>query len=639
MVSGSRLKTDRPDGAEVAPPRAAGWGSIRLRIAVAFVATLLTMVLLLVALAAWQAPVSEALRQVTEGYLPLSKQAALLRQDHARLRRDLMRFSRARARSLESADESEIYTEQLQDNLEIARVVAVHQRSVARRSDDVAALGQVLTLLDGIDGLFQRYDADAAELAAQMETLSEEALDAERRQLRATENLLEEELDALEATLERRISALTTVSEELQDRARGVAAALLIGSTVVISALLGAVLLSLRGISRLTEEAAHMAAGDYSRRVEESRRDEVGILAGEFNAMARAIELRDRRLSERAAELAKVSTYLGSVVDALDDGLMVTEDRKVQLANAAARRQWGAVVDWPVPAALSEVVVPGSHDLDGPDGQRFTASTVPFGASGAVTVLTDVTERVRAQERLARSERLAIIGQMLAQVTHEIRNPLNALSLNVELLGDEIGALDPAGRTDADVLLRLVAREVERLTALSGHYLALARRPVPVSVPCDVDEVLDDTLALLEPELRAAGLRVVRERGAGVLVGADPDQLRQALLNVVRNAVQASSRTLTVSVGADTREAWIALADDGVGMDADTARHATEPFYSTKATGTGLGLAITRQILEDHEGRVEVASGVGEGTRVTLFLPCRGPRDGVPSEQHEGAAT
>jgi signal transduction histidine kinase/HAMP domain-containing protein len=639
MVSGSRPKIDKAEVAEPLAPVAAGWGSIRLRIAVAFVATLLTMVLLLVALAAWQAPVSEALRQVTEGYLPLSKQAALLRQDHARLKRDLMRFSRARARSAESGDEAEIYTEQLQDNLEIARVVAVHQRSVARRGDDVDALGQVLTLLDGIDGLFQRYDADAAELQAKVDALDEEALDAERRKLRATEKLLEEELDALEATLERRISALTTVSEQLQDRARGVAAALLVGSTLVVSALLGAVLLSLRGISRLTEEAARMAAGDYSRRVEESRRDEVGILAGEFNAMARAIELRDRRLSERAGELSRLSSYLGSVVDALDDGLLVTEDRKVQLANAAARRQWGAVVDWPVPAALSAVLVPGDHDLRGPDGQRFTASSVPFGASGAVTVLTDVTERVRAQERLARSERLAIIGQMLAQITHEIRNPLNALSLNVELLGDEIAALDPSGRTEAEDLLRLVAREVERLTALSGHYLALARRPVPVAVPCDLDAVVDDTLALLEPELRAAGVQVARERGEAVVVGADPDQLRQALLNVVRNAVQAAARTLHLSVGADAREAWVVLADDGVGMDADTARHAAEPFYSTKATGTGLGLAITRQILEDHEGRVEVNSAVGAGTRVALFLPCRPRRDGVPSADHEGATT
>jgi signal transduction histidine kinase len=256
-----------------------------------------------------------------------------------------------------------------------------------------------------------------------------------------------------------------------------------------------------------------------------------------------------------------------------------------------------------------------------------------------VTVLTDVTERVRAQERLARSERLAIIGQMLAQITHEIRNPLNALSLNVELLGDEIAALDPSGRTEAEDLLRLVAREVERLTALSGHYLALARRPVPVSVPCDLDAVLDDTLALLEPELRAAGVRVERARGEAVVVGADPDQLRQALLNVVRNAVQAHANTLRLSVGADGEEAWVALADDGVGMDADTARHATEPFYSTKATGTGLGLAITRQILEDHEGRVEVSSEVGAGTRVALFLPCRPRRDGVPSTDDEGATT
>ena len=96
---------------------------------------------------------------------------------------------------------------------------------------------------------------------------------------------------------------------------------------------------------------------------------------------------------------------------------------------------------------------------------------------GVLVVVADVTEQARAKERLARSERLALIGQMLAQITHEVRNPLNALSLNAEMLGDELVGLDPDRRTESWEILDVVAGEIERLTAVTGHYLQLARRP------------------------------------------------------------------------------------------------------------------------------------------------------------------
>src|SRR5690606_28398830 len=129
-------------------------------------------------------------------------------------------------------------------------------------------------------------------------------------------------------------------------------------------------------------------------------------------------------------------------------------DGRVSLTNPAARRIWGAAQDGPPPEPLAALLTgPGDRELAHPDGSLHEVRLTPFGDGGFLVVSADVTERRRAEERLARSERLAMIGQMLAQITHEVRNPLNALSLNAELLADELGALDPQRRTEAWDLL------------------------------------------------------------------------------------------------------------------------------------------------------------------------------------------
>jgi signal transduction histidine kinase len=313
-----------------------------------------------------------------------------------------------------------------------------------------------------------------------------------------------------------------------------------------------------------------------------------------------------------------VSAWLTSVVDALDGALLVTVERKVELANQAARRMWGARIDWPVPEPLAAVIEPGLHELVGDGDRRFSAHSVPFGSNGSLTILTDITDQVQAQVRLARSERLATVGQMLAQITHEIRNPLNALSLNVEMLRDDIA--EHPELDDSRSLVDMVSAEVERLTALSGHYLALARRPEPRPLESTLDVLVAETLRLVGPELRACNVAHDVEVDAQLSVWVDPDQLRQALLNVLRNALQAHATRVQVRAGTVPGGAWLEVADDGEGMDAVAVRQATEPFFSTKPTGSGLGLSITRQILEDHGGRLSVTSVLGEGTTVRIEL-------------------
>jgi two-component system NtrC family sensor kinase len=230
-------------------------------------------------------------------------------------------------------------------------------------------------------------------------------------------------------------------------------------------------------------------------------------------------------------------------------------------------------------------------------------------------------ERLKDQERLARAERLALVGQMLAQITHEVRNPLNAMSLNAELLDEELAHLPPERREEAREILETVTSEIARLEAVTEHYLDLARRPRPAIEPTDPGALVREVSRLLEEELRRAGVALSIEVDEVGEVPADGNQLRRALLNVVRNASEAGARTIAVQLRRAGGEVLIEVIDDGPGMDDETAERALDPFFSTKATGTGLGLAITRQILEDHGGAVRLEPDGGDGTRVTLALP------------------
>ena len=228
---------------------------------------------------------------------------------------------------------------------------------------------------------------------------------------------------------------------------------------------------------------------------------------------------------------------------------------------------------------------------------------------------------------------------MLAQITHEVRNPLNALSLNAELLGEDLEALPDDRRDEARAILGTITAEIRHLERVTEHYLTLARRPAPSLHPEDPAALIGSVVSLLDEELRRAGVTLTVEAAAGppvdlralargytlqsVLgptVDLDAHQLRRALLNVARNAVEAGAKQLTVRVERDEGTLRFVIDDDGAGFSAEEAERAFDPFFSTKATGTGLGLAITRQILEDHGGVVR-AEHKAPGARIVLELP------------------
>jgi two-component system, NtrC family, sensor kinase len=233
----------------------------------------------------------------------------------------------------------------------------------------------------------------------------------------------------------------------------------------------------------------------------------------------------------------------------------------------------------------------------------------------------------RAQQLALSNERLAAIGKMAAHVTHEIRNPLSAMGLNVEMLEEEL-ARDPAamGSRPAEVksLLAAIAREVQRLESLSEEYLRVARLPQPRMEADDVAAVVRDVAEFARRDVERAGCTIeldVQARLPPALF--DDAQLRQALLNLLRNAREAMPQggPIDVRVAAEGMSVVIDVNDRGGGVPEAIRARVFTPFFSTKGEGTGLGLAITRHIVEAHGGEVTCEPREGGGTRFRIALP------------------
>jgi len=234
-----------------------------------------------------------------------------------------------------------------------------------------------------------------------------------------------------------------------------------------------------------------------------------------------------------------------------------------------------------------------------------------------------MAEAIQEREhRLIRSERLATVGRMAAHIAHEVRNPLASIGLNAELLGDEIVDRGEEARR----LVTSIIGEVDRLTEITETYLRFARLPRPKLDRENLGTIVTSVVEMSRGELAQAGIGITVDVAPGLPdVAADEAQLRQALINLIRNAREAmadgGARRIDVSVRDSAGRIAIVIHDSGPGIGAADIGKVFDPFFSTKERGTGLGLALVQQVVVDHGGQIEVASPPGAGTTFTLTLP------------------
>ena len=247
-------------------------------------------------------------------------------------------------------------------------------------------------------------------------------------------------------------------------------------------------------------------------------------------------------------------------------------------------------------------------------------------AYGAVWLLVRRSRRLELQA--VEAERMAYIGTLASGLAHEIRNPLNSLNLNMQMLEEEMSeggsAVSPAS---GKRLLAITRSEISRLERLVSDFLAYAKpRPLEMEEMPAV-RPLERVRDLLAGEIQKRGARVeVEDRSGGARVRVDPAQIGQLLLNLARNAMDAAEEAgrkpaLELSVTRHGPSVALAVRDNGVGIPPEERERVFELFYSTRKGGTGLGLAIVDRIARAHGGRVKLESAVGEGTVVTVELP------------------
>lgn len=224
-----------------------------------------------------------------------------------------------------------------------------------------------------------------------------------------------------------------------------------------------------------------------------------------------------------------------------------------------------------------------------------------------------------AREQVLQTERLAAIGKMAAHVTHEVRNPLSSIALNLDLLHDELGANE-----EASFLLKAIEEEVERLSVLSTQYLSMARRRTPELQLVDLKGLIESALRFIGPELERHGIKVTPVLGSAeraLLV--DEAQIRQVIFNLLRNSREALTEGGHIWLHLEHKEKRLQLrvADNGAGVPPAEVAKLFDPFFTTKAHGTGLGLAVTKQIVEAHGGELSYGERIGGGASFTLSFP------------------
>lgn len=247
----------------------------------------------------------------------------------------------------------------------------------------------------------------------------------------------------------------------------------------------------------------------------------------------------------------------------------------------------------------------------------------------------DATERRALERRVANAEAMNAMAPLAMGLAHEIRNPLNAAVLELHLLGRAIDrSEDERHKEPMRRRVEVVVGEVRRLERLLTEFLELARPRPPQRERVDLDRVVSDVLDLeLEAAIRS-GVEVERELAVRATVLGDLEKLKQVVLNLVVNAVDAmpSGGRLSAKVERRADQVVLTLQDSGGGIDPHHLAEVFDPFFTTKPAGTGLGLAIVRKIVEQHGGSVALTSAPGEGTTVTIGLP-RAPDDGRPTSK------
>jgi len=340
-------------------------------------------------------------------------------------------------------------------------------------------------------------------------------------------------------------------------------------------------------------------------------------------------------------ELLREKKFQEKVFEALQEGVILLDtEGKVTYVNRAACTFFGMQPDQVLGQRLAqgvrgldwnEMLKPGtvvSRDLEifYPENRYlnfYITSIDDDSPLGFVMLIRDVTETRKRTEEQLESERLNAFTLLAAGVAHELGNPLNSLTIHLQLLERRLKKMGAKGESLREHL-DVATGEIRRLDFIIGQFLAAIRPTQPQLQRVQLRELLDECVRFLQPEIEQSKVKLKLDLRADLpAMPLDANQMKQAFYNLIRNACQAMSGggTLTISGTFTDYEVRLSFEDTGKGISAEQMGKLFQPFATTRSTGTGLGLLIVRRIIREHGGEIDIESREGLGTRVSLWLP------------------
>ncbi len=350
------------------------------------------------------------------------------------------------------------------------------------------------------------------------------------------------------------------------------------------------------------------------------------------------LETTKRSLDIKSFDLKELSQFHTDVIENIPSGLFSTDiDGKVRLFNLAAEQiieiQREKAIDQKINDIFEFVELPIKPDryrgiIATENGNKNIGMSISEHTNqkgqpvGYIGTFQDLTEIVRIEKEMKRREKFAAIGELSANIAHEIRNPLASIKGSIEMIKE--GRI---GDDDKERLMEIAINEISRLNGIVTNFLNYSD-PKPLMLKkCDIGLLLTNTIELLRSSLMEEdGIEFAEKIEMPLYASVDEDRLRQVIWNLLSNAVDSLKGKGDISVRAwkDEDYAVIEISDTGEGIKEQDIERIFYPFYTTKKEGTGLGLAIAYRIVDEHHGNIEVKSVEGEGTTFITGIPIQG---------------
>ncbi len=237
---------------------------------------------------------------------------------------------------------------------------------------------------------------------------------------------------------------------------------------------------------------------------------------------------------------------------------------------------------------------------------------------GSVITFKDMSDRIKNEEMLRRSDRLSVLGQMAAGISHELKNPLTVIRGFLQMMQSKY--------VEEKKYFDLMLSEVDRMTQITSELMLLAKPEVVHIQPASIPEIVEDIITFVRPQSNLKGIEITFQSEVNLsLVNCEKNQIKQVILNILKNAIEAQEKgIIQVQVRElNDGEILIRCIDQGSGIEKEKLSSLGEPFYTTKKNGTGLGFMICLKIIENHSGRIEVSSEKNVGTTVDVILPVK----------------